>query len=422
MKILNLSSFDTSGGAARGAYRTHQGFEKIGIDSQMFVQYKTGDSQTVFTAQNKLIRKLQSMGDSFPLQFAGNSQYFFSLQWFPGSVASLIARLNPDVINLHWICNGFLPIEAIAKLNKPLVWTLHDMWPFTGGCHYSYSCDRYLSGCGNCPQLNSHSDRDLSSWVWQRKAKAWQNLSLTLIAPSTWMAECASASPLFAGLKIVTIPFGLDTNIYTPSDRKLAREILKLPQEKHLILFGAIAALKDERKGFPLLQKALQKLSQAGWQDKLELVIFGSSASSDRLDLDFKTHNLGHINDEKILRLAYSAVDATLAPSTQEAFGQIASEALACGTPVVAFERTGLADIVDSHQNGYLAKYGDIEDLARGIAWILEDKDGDRQQKLRHFARLKAETEFAMEVQARRYVALFEEILDKSQKSEVISN
>ena len=148
----------------------------------------------------------------------------FRRKGFTDSLASTVRRLNPDVILLHWICNGFVRIPTLAKWHKPIVWTLQDMWPFTGGCHYSEDCDRYTQSCGACPQLDSHRQQDLSHRVWQRKFKAWQQLDLALVAPSSWMAKCAASSSLFSGVRIETIPFGLDTRVYKPIDKSTARD------------------------------------------------------------------------------------------------------------------------------------------------------------------------------------------------------
>jgi glycosyltransferase involved in cell wall biosynthesis len=414
IKVLHLSSFDLSGGAARAAYRIHQGMQSLGINSQLIVQHKQSCDRTVVTAENKLYAKLRSMADSAPINLYPHRQQMFSPQWCPDGLRKKVDGFAPDILNLNWVCNGFVPVEAFAKFKQPLVWTLQDMWAFTGGCHYSLGCDRYQDSCGNCPQLKSDRDRDLSRWVWQRKLKAWQNLNLTIVTPSSWMAECARSSSLFQKLPIEVIPFGLDTEKFTPYEPEQARKKLNLPQDKHLVLFGAIDATGDTRKGSHLLQQALQQLSKSQWREQIELVIFGASRPEKPIDFGFPVHYLGHLNDDFSLRIAYSAANVMVAPSIEEAFGQTASESLACGTPVVVFDRTGLADIVDRQKNGYVANYGDTEDLARGIVWILENRK--RQQKLRYYAREKAEQEFSLSLQASRYLSLFKEILEKEQK------
>jgi glycosyltransferase involved in cell wall biosynthesis len=415
MKVVILNASDLEGGAARAAYRLHLGLQEIGTVSQMLVQAKTSDDKAVITSRNKLSRafsKLRPTLNNLPLQFYLNrDRLTFSSQWLADSVAAQIAELNSDIINLHWVCNGYLQIESIAKfakLNQPLVWTLHDMWAFTGGCHYSKDCERYTDACGACPQLQSSKNWDLSRWIWWRKVKAWKNLNLAIVTPSLWLAKCANSSSLFSNLRVEVIPNGLDTTKYRPISQQVARELLNLPQDKQLVLFGALSATSDPRKGFHLLQPTLQNLSKSGWAEKIELVIFGSSQAENQIDLGFKSRFLGQLNDDISLALVYSAANVTIVPSIQEAFGQTASESLACGTPVVCFDSTGLKDIVEHQQNGYRAKCFSIDDLAQGIIWVLENKE--RYQKLCDRARQKAKQEFTLELQASRYLSLFSDL------------
>ncbi len=410
MKILHLSSFDTSGGAARSAYRIHQGLQKLGANSQMLVQYKTGNNSAVQTSEPKLKARLRSLADSLIFKLRPPATQWFSPQWFPDAVMSKVAQINPDIINLNWVCNGYLQVETVAKFSQPVVWTLQDMWAFTGGCHYSQDCRRYQTACGSCPQLQSQREHDLAEWVWQRKKQAWQAVNLTLVAPSRWMAECAESASLLQGRAVEVIPFALDTQQFSPVDSRVARQLLNLPADKALVLFGAIDATGDIRKGFHLLQAALKRLSQTDWKDKIELVIFGAAQPEKPVDLGFPVHYLGRLQDDLSLKLVYAAADVMIAPSIEEAFGQTASESLACGTPVVVFKNTGLQDIVDHQLNGYVADYCDVKDLAEGITWVLAEQS--QHQRLRHSAREKAEREYAMEVQAARYLALFYKILD----------
>ncbi|MEM9928116.1 MAG: glycosyltransferase family 4 protein [Cyanobacteria bacterium P01_D01_bin.50] len=423
MKILHLSTHDTSGGAARAAYRLHKGLQNIGLDSQMLVQEKSSSDRTVIGPEIRLFQglaKTKLTFETLPLKFYRhrNKSTFFS-QWLPDRVVPQVTQINPDIINLHWISAAFMQIESIAKFKQPLVWTLHDMWVFTGGCHVARDCQSYTQSCGNCPQLNSSNNWDLSRWVHKRKAKAWRNLNLTLIAPSAWIAECALSSSLFKKSRVEVIPHGLNTQKYRPLNQKCAREILNLPQDKKLILFGALEATSDRNKGFHLLQPALQQLSQSGWNDNTEVVIFGASQPENPPELGFRAHYLGHMYDDMSLAAVYSAADVMLVPSRQESFGQTASESLACGTPVVAFNATGLKDIVSHQECGYLAKPYDVDDFARGIIWVLENSQ--RHEKLSYQGRKKAEKEFTLELQAKRYSRLFGEVINQSKKSQLIS-
>ena len=413
MKILHISTKDFEGGAARAANRLHQGLKKINIDSQMLVQTKVSDDQTVIAPQTLLEKSLANLGgivDTIPPKlYLRHSQISFSTQWLPDAIYSRIARLNPSLINLHWIHNSHLRIETLAKLKLPIVWTLHDMWAFTGGCHYDRNCGKYVESCGACPQLKSDRDWDLSRWIWQRKSQAWKNINLTIVTPSKWLAECARSSSLFRNIPVEVIPNGLDLQRYKPIDRQIVRSLLNLPQNKQLVLFGAIKATSDRRKGFHLLEAALQSLCQSGWQDKIELVVVGASQSGEPADLGFKTHYLGKLNDDISLAQVYAAADVFVAPSLQDNLPNTVVEAIACGTPSVAFKIGGMPEIIEHQQNGYLAQPYEIEDLAKGIVWLLEDKE--KHQKLCHQARAEAEQKFTIELQARRYASLYNRIM-----------
>lgn len=413
IKPLLISTNDIDGGAARATYRLHQSLQAIDIPSHMLVQNKQSVDSTVM-AQKAVIAKVGAMLNDLPLRpYRDRSRTMFSAQWFPDPVVAKVAQLQPDLVHLHWVCNGYLQIESLAKFKKPLVWTLHDMWPFTGGCHYSQTCDRYTHTCGKCPWLKSQHELDASRWIWQRKAKTYQALNLTVVAPSQWMADCARSSKLFQNVRVEIIPHGLDTTTFKPIEQSVARRLLNLPPDKQLVLFGAgSGAVGDPRKGFHLLQAALRALQQTGWSDRLELVIFGATQADQPIEFGFKSHYLGRFHDDIALALVYSAADVMIVPSMQEAFGQTASESLSCGTPVIAFQSTGVQDIVAHQQDGYLATPFDSDDLARGIAWVLAD--AERHQQLRDRARQKAETEFTLTLQAKRYLALFHEILANS--------
>jgi glycosyltransferase involved in cell wall biosynthesis len=331
----------------------------------------------------------------------------FSPALVPDKIPTEISKIQPDIIHLHWLCAGFLSVETIGRLDRPLVWTLHDSWPFTGGCHVPYDCLKYRHSCGACPVLGSVRERDLSRWTWTRKRKAWKDLNLTLVAPSRWLAECARSSSLFRGLRVEVIPNGLDTETFKPGNKDHCRKMLGLPQDRNIILFGAVGGTTDPNKGFSLLKSALQALGKAA-PDSLA-VVFGSSGSSGVADVGMPVVSLGRIQDDQRLAAIYSAADVFVAPSRQEAFCQTAAEAMACATPVVAFGATGLLDVVDHQRCGYLAQPYDADDLARGIAWVLEDRD--RREELSIGARRKIESQFQLNQVARQYSELYAEIL-----------
>ncbi len=416
MKILLISTSDLKGGAAIAASRLHQGLQQIGVESTMLVQAKVGDDPRVIGDRRKIQKGLANMRptlDTLPLNFyrqRDRTPYNYSLQWLPNKVLASINQIDADAINLHWICGGYLPIETIGKLNKPLVWTLHDMWAFTGGCHYAGQCTKYTQSCGNCPLLQSHQERDLSRCLWQRKAKAWHNLPLTIVTPSKWLAECAQNSSLFAQREIVVIPNGIDIQQYKPIDKQIAKNILGIPVAKTVILFGATTANSYQRKGFSFLQSALQILSKSSSLTKeIELVIFGSSEPINPPDFGFPTRYMGRLNDSISLSLLYAAADVFVAPSIQDNFPNTIIEALASGTPCAAFNIGGMPDAIDHQQNGYLAQPFDSEDLAWGIEWILAKSD--RHSLLCQQARSKVEQNFTLEIQASKYLEVFQQKL-----------
>ena len=415
LKALLVSAFDLYGGAARAAHRLHQGLRLANIDSQMLVQVKQsyapyilGPKATSATAQ--ITHGARVLLNQMPVKlYPNHDRTLFSPQWLYSDVAKKIHKLNPDIVNLHWTSGGYLQIESITKINKPIIWTLHDMWAFTGGCHYTQNCDRYKVSCGACPQLGSTKEHDLSRHVWQRKANAWKNHRFTLVALSHWMSDVIKCSPLLKDSHIEVIPNGLNTKIYRPFDPTIARDILGLPHGKKLLLSGSLDISSEKRKGSNLLLSALRNLQKTDWRDNLEIVVFGSSNPEKPIDLGLKVHYLGILNDDYSLALAYSAVDTFVAPSLQDNLPNTVMEALACGTPCIAFNIGGMPDMIEHLQNGYLTIPYQVDDLTKGITWILENQE--RHQKLSYRARQKITQNFSQEIQASRYQALFESIL-----------
>lgn len=412
MKVCIVSSSNGRAGGHAAAYRLHQGcLHKI--NSTMLVGDKNRGDYTITSPESRFAKAWVNVVptlDALPkLFYRDRDRTTYSLQWVPDKIAAQVAKIDPDIVNLHWVNSGYLQVETIAKFNRPIVWTLHDMWPFTGGCHYSQQCDRYTQSCGSCPILKSNNDWDLSRWLWRRKAKSWQNIDLTIVTPSNWLAECAAASSLFSGLRIEVIPNGLDTQRYKPLERELAREIIGLPINKKIVLFGAVSATSNDRKGYSLLMPALQKLKHLAKQQQMELVIFGADRPKNPPDFGIETRYLGRFNDDISIALLYSAADVFVAPSIQDNLPNTVMEALACGTPCVAFDIGGMPDLIDRQQNGYLAKAYEPEDLARGISWIIEDPE--RWQNLSTCASTKVEREFTLQKQAKAYIQLYEDIL-----------
>lgn len=413
LSVLLLNTYDNTGGAARAAYRLHEGLLELNVDSKMFVQSKKTDSPRItgpYSRFDKFFEVVRPHMDRAPLAFYRNREVVpYDLQWLPGGQQTKINHATSDIIHLHWINAGFISIETLSRLRKPLIWTLHDMWAFTGGCSYAYTCEGYFGMCGHCPQLASSTQNDLSRWTWTRKQKAWRDLKIHIVTPSRWLAECARKSALFKDRQIDVIPNGLDIEKFKPIPKATAREILNLPKNKKILLFGAVKAIANTIKGIQILPKALSEAFRSGIASQAELVIFGMSRPNDPPDFHIATRYMGYLSDDVSLALLYSAADVMIVPSFYEAFGQTASEAMACGCPVVAFYTSGLLDIVDHKQNGYLAKAFDPVDLGQGIAWVLQDEDKLKQLGLQ--ARLKAERDFDIKKIAKLYFELYQKVL-----------
>jgi glycosyltransferase involved in cell wall biosynthesis len=413
MNILHVNAYDISGGAARAAHRIHKGLQGIGVGSKMLVQTKSSDDKSVIDPGNKLKRGFALLRPTFDSAFkklsSGGSKTIFSPAWLPFSgILSQINSISPDIIHLHWICDGMLRIEELKRINKPIIWTLHDMWSFTGGCHYNDGCERFQQACGSCPQLNRSGKNDLSRSVLRRKKKAWSKLNITIVAPSTWLAECAKESSLFSGRRMEVIHNGLNLNLFKPINKTTARKIWNLPINKKLILFGGMSATGDLRKGFDLLYEGLKQLS-AQWSNGAELIVFGSSEPENPPDFGLPVHYLGYLYDDVSLALLYAAADVMVTPSKQDNLPNTVVESLACGTSAVAFDVGGMPDIIEHKINGYLAKPFDTFDLAAGIDCVLSDEKRYRDLCIK--AREKAVTCFDIEKIARQYAELYESII-----------
>ena len=410
MKILIVNIYDVEGGAARAAYRLHKALLAADVQSNMLVQRKLTDDYSVqgpVSKKQKIISMIKYYVDQIPVFFyKERSANLFSPAWFSsGDILKQINQAQPDIVHLHWICKGLLSVEDIGKIKAPIVWTLHDSWAFTGGCHIPGECKNYINGCGSCESLGSKKIHDLSEKVYMRKQKTYALMgNITVIAVSNWLKDSAKNSALFKNSNVIRIANAIDTKLFAPVNKSTARSILNITEGNRVVLFGAMSATSDLNKGYRELIEAINKLSSTN----IEIVIFGSRQPQIVPNLKYKMHYVGRLHDDISLKVVYSAADVMVVPSLMEAFGQTATEAMACGTPVVAFQTTGLLDIVDHKINGYLAKAFDTTDLARGIEWVLSTKS---YGQLAQNARDKVIREFDSEVIATKYIALYRQVL-----------
>jgi glycosyltransferase involved in cell wall biosynthesis len=411
MKVLIVNTSDINGGAARAAYRLHKSLLTQNIDTQMLVLDKSSGDFSVLGPTSKIekvLNKLKSTLDSIPLKFyKDKTPTYFSTSWLPSiSIINKINKLKPDVVHLHWINGGMIKIEDLKKIKAPIVWSLHDMWTFTGGCHYNETCDKFKRSCGNCLVLGSNKSKDLSNRIFHRKLKTFNKIkNLTIVGLSQWLADSAKNSYLLKDSKVVNLPNPIDTKIYKPIDKIHSRDIWNLPQNKKLILFGAMGATSDPRKGFRELSLALESINDPD----IVFVIFGASTPENPPVLGCKTHYIGSLSDDVSLTTLYSAVDVMIVPSLQENLSNAIMESLSCGTPVVGFNIGGNSDLIDHKKNGYLAKPLDNKDLANGIQWILNNTKYD---EICSEARAKVLTNFKSEIVAKKYIQLYERVLN----------
>jgi glycosyltransferase involved in cell wall biosynthesis len=301
-----------------------------------------------------------------------------------------------------------MSIADIGQLPQPVVWTLHDMWAFCGAEHYTND-HRWQEGYWQHNRPSYEGGFDLNRWTWDRKRKHWRK-PFQIVTPSQWLADCVSKSALMGDWPVTVIPNPIDTDLWQPVDKGLARQCFHLPVDIPLLLFGAGGGTGNFRKGFDLLQLALSHL-----QDHLpglELVVFGQSAPKEPINLGFPVHYVGRLQDQYSLRLLYCAADAMVISSRQDNLPNTGLEAHACGTPVIAFHTGGLPDIVSHMKTGYLAQAFNTDDLANGIQWVLGDSE--RHAFLRDAARQRAIDKWSSQVVTDSYRKVYEYILSVS--------
>lgn len=374
MKILHINTYDFFGGAARAANRLHYALLKNGIDSQMLVQNKTTDDPSIISINSSKIDKIftlfRHLSDDYYMRSYKKPDVLFSPATSSlGNVIEKVNALNPDIVHLHWICGSFISIEDLSKIKKPIVWSLHDNWAFTGGCHVKWDCNSFENECNSCPRLNSNTYKDLSYYTFLRKKKTFDNLkSLKIIGLSSWMAENAKKSSLLRNKDIVNIPNLIDTNIFKPIGKKIARNILNLPIDAKIIAFGAVYSTSDINKGYHYIKEILKLISL-----DIEIIVFGGSDPGDLGNIKSGVKYLGHIYDDYTLSIIYNAADVIIVPSIQENLSNVIMESMSCGTPVVAFDIGGNSDLIKHGINGYLVKPFEVSDFNNAFEWIFNN-------------------------------------------------
>ena len=415
MQITVVSKNDIKGGAAIAALRLHKTFREYGsrleINSKMRVISKGSKCEEVYGEKSYLLKKRIGLNNKFErilqkLQCTSNTNYH-SMSLFPSGIHKELNNSSSEIINIHWVQGGMLSIEEIAKIKKPCVWTLHDAWAFSGSEHYPNGIEDYRFKNGYIKENKpyTHKRIDLDRWCWQRKCKRWKS-PYHIVCPSNWLADNAKKSSLMGDWPIRTIPNPLNTNIFKPSDKKLARKIFNLPLSKPLLLFAGANGIKEKRKGWHLLERSIKKLKHLN--PEIEVVLLGQSEPIQKIFKNLPIHYMGFIRDEYFLSLLYSGVDVVVIPSILDNLPQIGTEAQSCGVPVAAFNCSGMPDIVKHQETGYLAKPYDCDELAYGINWIISNKM--MHEEMRVNSRNNALLNWSHYKVSKAYKDLFDEI------------
>ena len=340
-------------------------------------------------------------------------RFQFSPAHFGATLDFHPAIQQADVLHLHWINFGFLSLDslqALFTLGKPIVWTLHDQWAFTGGCHYSRGCDHYLSHCQHCPYLKNPGDDDLSYRVFEQKKLIFQNADIHFTPPSRWLADEAMRSTLLRRFPFTVIPYAIDQYGFQPVDRSAAQDRLDLPvTNRPAILFGS-ANVTDTRKGFKYFAEALSLLRQQYPTLTPDILVFGKGKSHLLSELPYPVKNLGLLTSEDDIVAAYNAADVMVVPSLEDNLPNTVIESLSCGTPVVGFRTGGIPEMIDHEQTGYLADVANAQQLADGMAFVLNHPT---PETLRQNARHSAEIRFSETVVARQHVELYNQLVNR---------
>lgn len=418
MKIVLVNTFDNYGGAARAAFRLFKGLKATGGGCTMVVGRKVSDDPDVMTlnplsaaeqaAAAKVRSEIEAQVAPYPmLRSPGFAP--FHVERAPFGHA-LVNRLpTADVINLHWVRElvDYAGFFSSRPPGQPVVWTLHDMHPFTGGCHYVRGCERHADACGRCPLLESDDPEDLSFRILQGKLDSLRSRTggpLHVVTPSRWLAKEARRSRLFRDLPISVIPYGLDTDLFIPHDRLATRQAFKLPADLKIILFVA-HMLDDPRKGLAYLDEALCRL---GPRPDVGVLMVGGAEFALRAQV--VKMRAGLVDNDALMSRFYAAADLVAVPSLEDNLPNTMLEAMASGTPVVGFDVGGVPDMVIPGETGFLAPLAEVEGLARALGDALGD--GARLAAMGRMARARIEREHTLATQAMRYRDLYRSLVE----------
>ncbi|MDR0466166.1 MAG: glycosyltransferase [Deltaproteobacteria bacterium] len=426
VRVALLCGYD-HGGAGTAALRLHKALRDLateGVISQFYCASQKTSTQGVhlapvpgqsarnetsgvasLTGLEQCRRELAEKLTAYPTRPAGRE--FFSMPLLCCDPAKIPLFEDFDLVNLHWTACMYDPALAPEALQgRPVVWTLHDMAPFTGGCHYSAGCTRFGEQCGQCPELGSDDPKDLSFETWRTRMGIYRALNLHIVCPSAWLAGEAKKSSLLGRFPVRVIPYSQPLDLFRPLDRATLRASLGLLPEDFVLLFVS-QGLNNERKGGAYLLEALRRLAGLPHAARTRLILLGNNPPADFFQTGLRAEAAGHVDDPQHMAILYNAADAVLVPSLEDNSPNVVCEALGCGTPAVAFAAGGIPEMVLHEETGRLAPVGDVAGLLSGIEWAASVKD---DAKLRLRCRAFALEKWNAPARARDYLNLFREL------------
>ena len=416
MRVLIINTSERMGGAAIAANRLMDALRNNGIQAKMLVRDKQTSQITVIGLNKSLWKIWQFIWERIVIwkanHFKKHNLFMVDIANTGTDITTLPEFEQADVIHLHWINQGMLSLKDLRKVlqsGKPVVWTMHDMWPCTGICHHARECNNYHQECHHCPYLYKGGKKDLSNRIFKKKRDLYQLAPITFVTCSQWLKERARQSALIANQEIINIPNPINTNLFRPRNKQEARIKCNLPTDKRLILFGS-AKITDKRKGIDYFIESCRVLAERypELKDGLGIVVYGKDSEQLKPLVPFQVYPLNYISNEKELIDVYNSVDLFVTPSLEENLPNTIMEAMACGIPCVGFQVGGIPEMIDHLHNGYVAEYKSVEDFANGIHWILNEADADTLGKK---ARQKAIVAYGEDNVTKQYIHLYEEAL-----------
>ncbi len=413
MKVLIINTSERTGGAAIAANRLMEALKKNGVKAMMLVRDKQTDQLTVAAIPSSWTLTVKFLWERFVIwinnRLSRKNLFMVDIANTGTDVTQTFEFKQADIIHIHWVNQGYLSLhdlELILSSGKPVVITMHDMWYFTGICHYSYQCTKYQTECHECPLLLGGIGNDLAQSVFRKKRKIFQNHKVVFVGCSQWVASLCRTSKITYGQTILSIPNPIDTSVFRPSDKGKCRTERNLPADKFLILFCS-RRITDPYKGFQHLVDACKIIKERMPQlaDRLGVVVLGEESDKIKAQIPLEVYPVDYLSNQKEIVQLYNAVDLFVTPSLQDNLPNTIMEALACGTPCVGFDIGGIPEMIDHEVNGYVAQYRDAADFAHGIEWCLEP---ERYQTLCDNARQKVLSNYSEEQVAHKFTEVYE--------------